>query len=405
MSFVRENLQPLDHTKHETWEQMLTKKHILNTDVVLELGARYGCVSVAIQSKKPKYHYAVEPDPAVWEALETNLANFKCDTTVLKGFLSKTPLVLMPHSDPNARYSMPSEEFTAPSKSLQDLATNFNALVADCEGFLETFFKQNPTFANGLRICIFEADNPNMCNYDWVKDHLRASGLFPVEEGFQNVWIRRRAKLVTYSNNPTHPGLLQFIKSVDKFKWDYHIVRGTEWHNFGTKHVKILEYVSTLSSDYTHVFVVDSHDVCVLGTMNEALSKLSDDDIVFNAEKACWPDQSQEIRYPPCQYKTRFLNGGVCFARKDVYLDLAKQIRSSDDDQRVFTKYYLDKTRFKDKVITLDTSCKVFQCYSFVESGEFTFTSDTLINAMTNTRPVIIHGNGRTDMSKVYGLL
>ena len=49
---------------------------------------------------------------------------------------------------------------------------NFNVLVADCEGFLEMFFDENPDFYDNLRLIIFEADYPEKCNYNKIRNTL-----------------------------------------------------------------------------------------------------------------------------------------------------------------------------------------------------------------------------------------
>lgn len=61
----------IDINSIEKAEQDLAKKYILENDVVLELGARYGSVSCIINSKlnNKNNQVVVEPDERVWEAL------------------------------------------------------------------------------------------------------------------------------------------------------------------------------------------------------------------------------------------------------------------------------------------------------------------------------------------------
>jgi hypothetical protein len=56
----------------EKHEQDLANEYILENDVVLELGARYGSVSCIINSKlnNKNNQVVVEPDHRVWDALE-----------------------------------------------------------------------------------------------------------------------------------------------------------------------------------------------------------------------------------------------------------------------------------------------------------------------------------------------
>jgi hypothetical protein len=73
--------------------------------------------------------------------------------------------------------------------------------VADCEGFLEQFFDENPTFCDGLRLLLFEADYANKCNYGKIRAMLREKGFVMKLEAQQNVWIKpnfiRKSKLHT----------------------------------------------------------------------------------------------------------------------------------------------------------------------------------------------------------------
>ena len=66
----------------------------------------------------------------------------------------------------------------------------FNVLIADCEGFLETFFDENPSFYDNLRLVIFEADYQHKCNYDKIRSTLKERGFMNLLHGSQNVWVR-----------------------------------------------------------------------------------------------------------------------------------------------------------------------------------------------------------------------
>ena len=68
---------------------------------------------------------------------------------------------------------------------------HFNVLVADCEGFLCEFMKENPTLFSSLELVIFEADYPDKCDYDVVRQQLKDEGFHQVVGGFQNVWSKR----------------------------------------------------------------------------------------------------------------------------------------------------------------------------------------------------------------------
>jgi hypothetical protein len=73
----------------------------------------------------------------------------------------------------------------------QQTGLNFNVLVVDCEGFMETFLDENPGVLNGLRLILFEADRPDICNYEKIRELLFSSGFKEIHSiPHQNVFIR-----------------------------------------------------------------------------------------------------------------------------------------------------------------------------------------------------------------------
>lgn len=199
MKIVNERDEDIDTAVHEVEEQELARKYILENDVVLELGARYGSVSCTINSKlsTKTNQVVIEPDERVWGALEKNRKANDCGFYIVKGFLSNKKLALTRLDYWHGGYgatSVPDQSSKVPSYSMNlinaTFGYTFNVLVADCEGFLETFFDENPTFYDTLRLVIFEADYPDKCNYEKIKDTLLKKGFVNVVSGFQNVWRR-----------------------------------------------------------------------------------------------------------------------------------------------------------------------------------------------------------------------
>ena len=165
----------------EKHEQDLANQYILENDVVLELGARYGSVSCIINSKlnNKQNQVVVEPDERVWDALEKNKNSNNCEFNIVKGFISNKKLDLTNLDNYHGGYGATFIENTntqIPSYSLDEITNTynlqFNVLVADCEGFLEVFFDENPNFYDNLRLIIFEADYPEKCNYEKIKNTL-----------------------------------------------------------------------------------------------------------------------------------------------------------------------------------------------------------------------------------------
>ena len=186
----------VDIANVEVQEQRMAAQYIRPDDTVLELGARYGSVSCIINAILTHKHrqVSVEPDDRVWAALEANRDHNGCGFHILKGVISskKWALTNLDNADGYGTTAVPREDSQIPSFDAREIqATHgitFDVLVADCEGFLETFYDENRLLFDQLRLVIFEADYDWQCNYSKIRDALRARGLRELEGGFYNVW-------------------------------------------------------------------------------------------------------------------------------------------------------------------------------------------------------------------------
>jgi len=183
----------------EKKERRLANTYIEKDDVVLELGARYGTVSCTINNilSNKLNQVSVEPDERVWEALEQNKKNNNSSFRIIKGFISNKKLSLYNKDTYYGGYGATSrydEESNIPIYTIKDIEyeynLTFNTLVADCEGCLERFISENRYFVSKLRLIIFEADRPNICDYSYVRNMLKDYNFNEVENGHQNVWIK-----------------------------------------------------------------------------------------------------------------------------------------------------------------------------------------------------------------------
>jgi len=200
MNFYDENNNKIDNEYWEKNEQDLVKKYIKSTDVVLELGARYGTVSCTINKilNNQHNHVSVEPDERVWNALENNKKINDCHFNIIKGFISNNKLNLV---NKNECIGYGTSSVIDINSSIKSYTLNeikeiynlsFNVLVADCEGFLETFFEENTNIYNEIRLIIFEADYVQNCDYIKIKDILRIKNFINLLDGHQNVWIKEK---------------------------------------------------------------------------------------------------------------------------------------------------------------------------------------------------------------------
>ena len=189
---IDENNNRVDIKNTESFEQTLAYHHVKKDDIVLELGGRYGSVSYMINKKLSckTNQVVVEPDERVWNALERNKKVNECEFNIVKGFISskKLGLTCLERFNGYGATFIENPDTQIPSFTLEEVKEtyklNFNVLIADCEGFLETFFDENPTFYDGLRMIIFEADHPYKCDYDKIRTELKQKGFVELLGGF-----------------------------------------------------------------------------------------------------------------------------------------------------------------------------------------------------------------------------
>lgn len=228
-----------------------------------------------------------------------------------------------------------------------------------------------------------------------------------------------KIKLVTLSTELDHPGWLKFKKSLDHFGYDYHIIYQqvpSGAHVFGTQMPLVYEYLKWLhdNTDYTHVIYCDAWDTMALGNMQEFKNKLVywkifgyDPEFIGSAEKACFPNPNLSVKYPPCDTDWKYVNGGGWFASIKFFLQMYDQESAVGvNDQLWLAQRFLDAND-AGCAVWLDHDCELFQTIGFEAEDDFGYAQGNpgrLVNFKTNQLPIFIHGNGRTDMSKIWNL-
>jgi len=123
-------------------------------------------------------------------------------------------------------------------------------------------------------------------------------------------------------------------------------------------------------------------------------------EMVFSAEKTCWPDTSISDLFPETGgYK--YLNSGTYIgtvgALKKVY---EKDIQDHADDQLYVQLEYLDDDTPHD--IALDWESYIFFCLAGLEESINVNQYNQLINTDTNCTSCVLHGNGGEYTKEVY---
>lgn len=197
---INEEGHNVPHLEYERDEQLLVARYVKSSDVVLELGARYGSVSCIINKilSNKLNQVSVEPDSTVWKALEHNMKINNCSFHIFKGIVSNKNYNLKLNGYgstvdiTNTLNNMTAIETV--NITLEGLQSKFglvfDTLVADCEGFLETFLNENKILYQQLRKIIFECDRGDVCDYKKVKSNLIENNFKMIEDGFQCVYMK-----------------------------------------------------------------------------------------------------------------------------------------------------------------------------------------------------------------------
>lgn len=248
--FVNENDIEVNYSIYENKEIILANKFIKKNDFVLELGARYGGVSCAINKilKNKNNQYSVEPDSRVWNALEKNKKYHNCDFNIIQGTISKKSQKIIlsdrKFGDNNEWATYTEEgESDIPNYPLPDKP--FNVLVADCEGFLENFYDENKNLFKNLRLIILEKDRPEYCNYNRLHDIFIKLGFDCIVDGFHSVYEKKFNIPILYINLDERKDRKEYMEDIlDNYNYKRisAIKDDNGWIGCAKSHIKCIDY-------------------------------------------------------------------------------------------------------------------------------------------------------------------
>uniref|UniRef100_A0A034VR52 procollagen-lysine 5-dioxygenase n=1 Tax=Bactrocera dorsalis TaxID=27457 RepID=A0A034VR52_BACDO len=155
----------------------------------------------------------------------------------------------------------------------------------------------------------------------------------------------------------------------------------------------------------TIILFTDSYDVVFTTGLKDIYRKFKEFGarVLFSAEKFCWPDVKLAKSYPPVSEanSSPYLNSGAFIGyAPEIYSILsAEEIKDDDDDQRYYTKIFLDVDKRKKLSIQLDTQSRLFQNLNGAREDvklnvDLDSNEGKLQNINFMTEPSIIHGNG-----------
>ena len=140
------------------------------------------------------------------------------------------------------------------------------------------------------------------------------------------------------------------------------------------------------------VLFVDGYDVIINDTLPTILERYEDmgADIIFAAEKNCWPDPTMASQFP-LSTLYRYLNSGVYIGKVNALKEfLNEAVPNDSDDQLWMQKRFLSSDWQSMGSANLDYEGYIFQCDDDIE-----IINGQLANGMCC--PCIYHGNGGDD--------
>lgn len=172
----------------------------------------------------------------------------------------------------------------------------------------------------------------------------------------------------------------------------------------GHKVVLLKEYLKQFDDeDKRYIIFSDCYDAVLSSPPNKIISKFRqlqqtlDADIIFSAEAKLWPDYSIISEFPDVGTPYKFLNsGGFMGSIKNIKKLIQTPIESYHDDQLYYQHEYLKSVRKEINLkIKLDAKAEIFQTLSS-HFEEITIDNgiSKVKNKLTNTNPMVIHGNG-----------
>jgi len=173
----------------------------------------------------------------------------------------------------------------------------------------------------------------------------------------------------------------------------------------GQKINLVKEYLKTVSDNKIIIFC-DGYDVMSFGSHEKAISKFREKniDILFAAEKTCWPDPSLADKFiSNDRFKCNYLNSGCYIGYAGALKKfLSNEIQNSEDDQLYMQNRFLSN---KELLVQMDRRNEIFTCLNGNEEVISINFNRRLINTETGHDPIFLHGNGgKEQKDKFYNI-
>lgn len=200
----------------------------------------------------------------------------------------------------------------------------------------------------------------------------------------------------------------EFMASVKRIGVPLHIIgQGIEYKGLGSKPRILKQFLESSSRTFDRLIFCDAFDVLFQSDPN---TFPVENKIVWNAEKACFPNPKLADKFPETLTPYRYLNSGFSIGPRELYIQALREMKADEippdhtvngvrvepNDQEYFQKQYL----FGNVPMRLDSNCSLCQTLSDVTPEELDFTGDKIKNKGTGAEPIAFHMNGKKEAWK-----
>ena len=166
-------------------EQQMIYKHIEPDSRILEFGPNIGRSSLIANSRlsDKSQHLCIETIPETCQQLIENRDANALGFQVFQGAISQTPLYQKGWKTSTEKKKGYRQVNTQSFGHIRDTyAIDFNTIIADCEGCLVPFLKDNPEILNDIRLIILEHDFNQKEEIVWFYQLMKKKGLKMVDK-------------------------------------------------------------------------------------------------------------------------------------------------------------------------------------------------------------------------------
>lgn len=234
---------------------------------------------------------------------------------------------------------------------------------------------------------------------------LPMDGAFDISEteSLTNIWEDFMLHVLTVGTD-----LKQTHKLTDDCRYNItNLGDGVEWKGGnmalgpggGQKINLIKEHLKNLN-DNDVVMFLDGYDTFIHSSEEEIMERYLGfgKEIVFSAEKTCWPDTSMEVHFPQPENGYRFLNSGTFIGTvRELRRMFAAHIEDHEDDQLYVQKQFITG----DYNAVLDHESYIFFCMAGAEHAAHV-DNGYIINTENRCTTCVVHGNGGPETKKAF---